>query len=140
MIEKIVRSPFMQIVCVWILFIWFYVLAKPIPVEVPFVIFMLVFFLLLTALIMIHNQRHPKRKIRLFTFTPYELQEDDEGQQWVTNRASRKVYIMYWAGIPISAGTMISFPYFPEVPLGLLLILATIQYSIMWIETKRYLN
>ncbi|TSB48421.1 hypothetical protein [Alkalicoccobacillus porphyridii] len=141
MIEKMIRSPITQLFCVGMLMIWFYVLAKPFPTLVPIVLVILVGFLIAFLILMfIHNKRNPNRKVRFFTMTPYELLEDDEGQQWVTNRACRKVYVMYWYAIPLMGALMVSFPYFPEVPLILLFILAIIQYSIMYIEIKRYLN
>ncbi|MDQ0206836.1 hypothetical protein [Alkalicoccobacillus murimartini] len=141
MIEKIIRSPFTQLVGIGILMSWFYVLSKPLPsYELPVLLCLVLYFVLFISLMLFHNKRNPGRKVRIFSIIPYELLEDDEGQQWVTNRATRKVYVMFCFAIPILGALMVSFPYFPEVPLILLFVLSVIQYTIMWLETKRYLD
>ncbi|WP_042375529.1 hypothetical protein, partial [Neobacillus jeddahensis] len=54
-----------------------------------------------TILIKLHNNKNPKNRIKLTGFIPYEFREMDEGQQWVTFKACRNVYIYYSLAIPV---------------------------------------
>src|SRR5690625_4491882 len=95
-------------------------------------------FAIYIALVVIHNHRNPDKKIGLITFIPYELREDDEGIQWYTFKATRKVYIFYSMAIPLCIIAITFFqdiiPYFP---VWLFILLGTIQVSIYWFEIRK---
>ena len=57
----------------------------------------------------IYNRKNPHDKIRLFGFIPSEFREIDEGQQWVTYKACRNVYIYYSIALPVTQGFAFSF-------------------------------
>src|SRR5690625_3810870 len=88
-------------------------------------------FAIYIALVVIHNHRNPDKKIALITFIPYELREDDEGIQWYTFKATRKVYIFYSMVIPISILAITIFQDFiPYFPIWLFILLGVIVVSI----------
>lgn len=135
-IEKIVRSPLMMIMWL-ILFGIIYVGAhKGWAAWVLFSYFGL--FAIYIALIVIHNLKNPNKKIALISFIPYELREDDEGIQWYTFKATRKVYIFYSMAIPFGVLALTIFegiiPYFP---IWLLILFGIIQVSIYWFEIRK---
>ncbi|RAV15569.1 hypothetical protein [Paenibacillus contaminans] len=61
-------------------------------------------------LVSIYNRRNPKDRINVWAVIPFELREVDEGQQWITFKACRNVYIYYSYCLPIAAGTVILLP------------------------------
>ncbi|WP_141505107.1 hypothetical protein [Paenibacillus luteus] len=61
-------------------------------------------------LVGIYNRRNPKDRINVWAVIPFELREVDEGQQWITFKACRNVYIYYSSCLPIAVGTVILLP------------------------------
>ncbi|MCM3713006.1 hypothetical protein M3202_02850 [Alkalihalobacillus oceani] len=140
MIERTIRSPFFMVAYTGLMLLFVYASFEQKSWVYPLGIVVLIVTVGLFLFLIVHNLRHPERRIKLISFIPYEFNEEDEGQQWVTNRACRKVYIFFYFAIPYSALLMVLFPYFPEVPLLILFLLASTQYTIYWYETRRYLK
>ncbi|MCM3759253.1 hypothetical protein M3212_00490 [Alkalihalobacillus oceani] len=140
MIERTIRSPFFMVVYTGLMLLFVYASFEQKGWVYPLGIVVLTVTAGLFLFLIVHNLRHPERSIKLISFIPYEFNEEDEGQQWVTNRACRKVYIFFYFAIPYSALLMVLFPFFPEVPLLILFVLSSTQYTIYWYETRRYLK
>ncbi|MUK88405.1 hypothetical protein GMD78_08380 [Ornithinibacillus sp. L9] len=141
MIEKIIRSPLSMMFFILLFggLIWskYYspIEVKPYTnwITIGILVIIAVFFIL----IMIHNQKHPNRKINFFGWIPYEFKEEDEGKQWVTFQACRKVYIFFSFAIPISI-ILIALIEFPALPLLILIVIGMTQYGIFWWEENKY--
>lgn len=140
MIERTIRSPFFMVAYTGLMLLFVYASFEQKGWVYPLGIVVLTVTTGLFLFLIVHNFRHPERRIKLISFIPYEFNEEDEGQQWVTNRACRKVYIFFYFAIPYSALLLVLFPFFPEVPLLILFVLASTQYTIYWYETRRYLK
>lgn len=57
-----------------------------------------------------HNRKYPNDRIHIFGLIPAEFREVDEGQQWITYKACRNVYINYSICLPLAAGFSILLP------------------------------
>ncbi|WP_026592863.1 hypothetical protein [Bacillus sp. UNC437CL72CviS29] len=87
-----------------------------------------------------YNRKNSDDRIRLFGFTPSEFREIDEGQQWVTYKACRNVYIYYSFALPVTAGICFLFSHHILVPLMCIGVLGVGQYIVYWLTTIRVLN
>lgn len=140
LLEKYLRSPLLMI----IMLIYFGIIYVGVQEEwsygkifYPFFILFIIYY----ALIVFHNKKEPNRKITIFTYIPYELREDDEGMQWMTFKATRKVYIFYYFAIPGGIALYSIFNGFiPYFTVWLLVFFGVIQYLIYWFETKEILK
>ncbi|MCM3764479.1 hypothetical protein [Neobacillus niacini] len=99
-----------------------------------------IFALIWTILIKRQNNKDPKGSIKLSGFIPYEFREMDEGQQWVTFKACRNVYIYYSLAIPIAAFICFIFSKYIFVPLLSIGALGVGQYIVYWMTTSRLLK
>lgn len=140
MLEKILRSPLIMIVLiiyVGIVFVGFQEEWNENLLLYPFIIL----FLIYSGFILFHNKKHPENPIKWMSFIPYELREEDEGMQWVTFKATRKVYIFYTFALPFG---IILFTFFndmiPYFTTWLLVGFGVIQYSIYWFEIRDVLK
>src|SRR5690625_4425128 len=115
MLEKISRSPLVMIVMLIYLGIIYVGIQEGWSYSALFYPF-LILFIVYIGLIIIHNKRYPERKIKILTYITYELREEDEGMQWITFKATRKVYIFYYFAIPLGIVLVTMFqaliPYF----------------------------
>ncbi|QTD39415.1 hypothetical protein [Sporosarcina sp. Te-1] len=102
MIKTIMRSPLiiafiplsLGVVYIGVQEGWRYTMIIP---------FLYILFLILSIiLVIVHNKRYPEDKMQLWTLVPYELREEDEGLQYYTYRATRKVYIFFAHALPFS--------------------------------------
>lgn len=91
-------------------------------------------------LIKIHNHKNPKDRIKLAGYIPYEFREMDEGQQWVTFKACRNVYIYYSLAIPSAAFICFFFSKTIIIPLLSIGALGLGQYIVYWMTTFRLLS
>lgn len=82
-----------------------------------------------------YNRKNPDDKIKLFGFIPSEFREIDEGQQWVTYKACRNVYIYYSFALPITAGVCFLFSHNILIPLICIGLLGLGQYIVYWLTT-----
>ncbi|MEC2078688.1 hypothetical protein, partial [Metabacillus fastidiosus] len=86
-------------------------------------------------LIKLYNRKNPNDKIKLLGFIPSEFREIDEGQQWVTYKACRNVYIYYSFALPVTAGICFLFSHNVLVPLMCIGLLGIGQYIVYWLTT-----
>lgn len=140
MIEKWIRSPLsmMLFIIMFGVMIWMRFYVSEAYEDYAYIIQ----FVVLTVsasffvLIFIHNRKNPSRKIAFAGWIPYEFKEDDEGRQWITFQACRKVYIFYSISIPAAILILAIIDDFPAILL--FFILAFCQYSIYWLEERKY--
>lgn len=141
MLEKIVKSPISSALI--LISLGYLLLQQTAKEQLPVTIVQmgiwpaLIFPLLWVVLLIIHNLRAPNKKAKANHFFPPELREEDEGHQWITYKACRKVYIFYYFALPgaILAITIIqSIPYFP---LLVLVLLGVGQHLIYWSEIRK---
>jgi hypothetical protein len=93
--------------------------------------------LILVASIPVYNKLYPGSKIKP-QFIPMELREEDEGQQWITYKATRKVYIFFALSIPVAIALTASLNHIPYFPVILLAGMGIVQYLIFWLELRRH--
>lgn len=140
MLEKVLRSPFIMIVLIIYVGVVFVGLQEEWNESLlfyPFIIFLLIYI----GFMFFYNKKHPENPIKWMSFIPYELREEDEGMQWISFKATRKVYIFYSFALPFGI-ILITFlndmiPYFTT---WLLVVFGVIQYSIYWFETREVLK
>lgn len=89
------------------------------------------------GLMIYYNHKHPDRKIPIITHIPYEFKEEDEGHQYITYRACRKVYIYYYFTIPLAIVFVSNFKDIEWIPVFVLTLLGLGQYFIYWSEIKK---
>ncbi|MBB4824945.1 hypothetical protein HNO89_002171 [Sporosarcina luteola] len=108
----------------------------PYVMIIPFINVLIV--LLSIILVTIHNKRFPKDTMRLWTLIPYELREEDEGMQYYTYRATRKVYIFFALALPFSLLLYVIFGNLIKYSdVILLCLLYTAQLLIFWLEIRK---
>ncbi|HCF52836.1 MAG TPA: hypothetical protein DEU03_06635 [Bacillus sp. (in: Bacteria)] len=142
MIKQVLRSPLIgaSIFVLIIAFLLFSLMnTQVILAKLCFGILVTVTFLWL-ILTRIYNRNNPHDKIRLFGFIPSEFREIDEGQQWVTYKACRNVYIYYSIALPVTAGICFLFSQHNFVPLLCIGLLGAGQYIVYWLTTIFILN
>jgi len=140
MIERFLRSPFTM--CLFLigvgLIYGFSVLTEERGYSFPLIV---IGFGLLTViyfgLMVYYNHQYPDRRIPIFTYIPYELKEEDEGHQYITYRACRKVYIYYYFAIPLSILLITVFKNIQWMPVFLLVSLGLGQYFTYWSEIRK---
>ena len=140
MLERILRSPFMMIailIYVGVIYVGIQEDWSDDLLFYPLIILLLVYF----GLLLFHNKKNPENRINWITFIPYELREDDEGLQWITFKATRKVYIFYTFAIPVGIVLFAMYqtliPYFT---IWMLVAFGVIQYLIYWLEIRKILK
>lgn len=144
MLQRILHSPFFPI-ALFVLIIAFLFLSvsdadhtQQILARYSFWGFTFVA-LLWTSLIQLNNRKNPKNKIHSWRVIPPEFREMDEGQQWVTFRACRNVYMYYAYALPAAALFCFLFLNWPAAPLLAIGVLGLGQYLVYWL-TIRTLN
>lgn len=137
MLEKILRSPIMMMVLLIMIGIVFIGSLEGWDFKLyyyPFIGFMVLYF----AVLFYHNRKNPEQKIKVFTMVPYELREDDEGLQYMSFKAMRKVYIFYAFALPLGIFLVVALqniiPYFA---IWLLVVMGCVQYLLYWFEMRK---
>lgn len=139
MLKKIFQSPIFNvflIICMGLIILSKYysefmpewLQIHPLLLVIPLCI--------LIVMIPIYNKRNPKDRFQP-QIVPLEMREEDEGLQWITYKATRKVYIFFALFIPVAillTALLREVPYFPII---LLCIMGVIQYVIFYLEMKR---
>lgn len=142
MFEKIIRSPLSMMFFVLLFGVLIYSRFYSPEFLAPYTdwitITSLIIIAIYFAIITHHNRKNPDRKISFFGWIPYEMKEEDEGKQWVTFQACRKVYIFYSFALPASILVLVLIDSFPGLPVLILLFLAVCQYGIFWWEERKY--
>ncbi|WP_113927946.1 hypothetical protein [Bacillus sp. P14.5] len=93
--------------------------------------------LIIIAIIPFYNRRNPEDKIKP-SVIPMELREEDEGMQWLTFKATRKVYIFYAFAIPFGIALTAYFNHVPYFSIILLAVMGIVQYLIYWLQMKKF--
>ena len=87
-----------------------------------------------------HNKNYPNQRLSFFQLRPFEYIEDDEGWQFITRRATQKVYAFFTGALPISLYIHLFF----DVPqYGVIinfLVLAIMQFLIYYLEIRKYVH
>jgi hypothetical protein len=140
MMERFLRSPFtMSIFLIGLAMIYSLSIVMEqrdelfIIISIAFAIFVSIYF----GVMVYYNRKFPARKFRIFTLIPYELKEEDEGHQYITYRACRKVYIYYYFAIPPAIVIVSLFKEIELLPVIVLTVLGIGQYFIFWSEVKK---
>ncbi|SDH63624.1 hypothetical protein [Alteribacillus bidgolensis] len=140
MIERFLRSPFTM--CIFLIGLALIYTTNMLLEQrddlflflyISYAVFVITYF----GLMIYYNYKTPHRKIRIFTLIPYELKEEDEGHQYITYRACRKVYIYYYFAIPAAIIFLVIFNGNHLFPVFLLTVLGLGQYCIFWSEIKK---
>ncbi|PEZ09403.1 hypothetical protein CN326_02230 [Bacillus sp. AFS018417] len=142
MMKQVLRAPLMgaSIFVLIIAFLLFSLMnTQVILARLCFGILVTVTFLWV-ILTKFYNRKNHDDKIRLFGFIPSEFREIDEGQQWVTYKACRNVYIYYSIALPVTAGICFLFSQHNFVPLLCIGVLGAGQYIVYWLTTILILN
>ncbi len=142
MLKHILRSPFIPMSLfglIVLLFVLSLMNTQVVLVRLCLAILMLLTFLWF-VLIKVYNRRNADNKIEAFGLIPPEFCEMDEGQQWVTYKACRNVYIYYSFALPVTAGIIFLFSDHVLVPLICIGVLGVGQYTVYWFTTIRVLN
>ncbi|MDZ5470735.1 hypothetical protein SM124_03115 (plasmid) [Bacillus sp. 31A1R] len=146
MSEKVLRSPIWSLMFIWLagsiyLFLTIYEITElsnlAIGILSIFSLLVLIFTLVWFALIAKFNKKNPKRKISIFSIVPVEFREEDEGMQWLTNRACRKVYMFFYSALPLSFLLLFFLDDIKGLPVIIIIGLATGQYIIYWSEIRK---
>jgi len=134
---RILRSPIIMMMILIMIGFVFVGLREDWALELyyyPFIALLLLYFVLLFY----HNRKNPKQRIKVFTIVPYELREEDEGLQYITFQAMRKVYIFYAFALPTGIFLVAVFqPFIPYFSVGLLVIMGCMQYLLYWFEIRK---
>jgi hypothetical protein len=90
-----------------------------------------------TILAQLHNRKYPHDRINSLGLIPPEFQETDEGQQWITFKACRNVYVYYTYALPIVAGICFLFSTSGFIPLLSIGALGLGQYIVYWLTIRK---
>jgi hypothetical protein len=93
--------------------------------------------LIIIAVIPFYNRRNPQNRVKP-SVIPMELREEDEGMQWITFKATRKVYIFYAFAIPFGIALTAFLNHIPYFPIILLIVMGVSQYLIYWFQLNKY--
>ncbi|MDZ5607971.1 hypothetical protein U2I54_12895 [Bacillus pseudomycoides] len=142
MMKHILRSPLIgaSLLVLIIIFLLFSLMNTQVVLAKLCFGILVVFTFLWLILTKLYNRKNPNDKIRLLGFTPSEFHEIDEGQQWVTYKACRNVYIYYSFALPVTAGICFLFSHNILVPLMCIGVLGVGQYIVYWLTTIRVLH
>ncbi|MFB3167391.1 hypothetical protein P5G62_009740 [Neobacillus sp. 179-C4.2 HS] len=143
MLQRFLRSPIGPML-IFVSMIGFFIISllsnesSKLPVRYSFLLFVAFAFIWL-VLIQLHNRKNLKQQIKALGVIPPEFREMDEGQQWLTFKACRNVYIYYSFALPVIAGICFALGNYKLVPLLSIGILGLGQYIVYWL-TIRELN
>ncbi|MGG2091980.1 hypothetical protein AB1283_04520 [Bacillus sp. S13(2024)] len=142
MIKQILRSPLIgaSLFVLIIAFLLFSLMSTQVALARLCFGILVMFTFLWFILTKLYNRKNPDDKIKVFGFIPSEFREIDEGQQWVTYKACRNVYIYYSFAIPVTAGICFLFSHNILVPLMCIGVLGVGQYIVYWLTTICVLN
>ncbi|WP_078382213.1 hypothetical protein [Sutcliffiella halmapala] len=144
MLERIIRSPLSMMFSYFILggLIWShnYSPEEFRPYAAIVSIGTLSVVVLFYLLVYVHNKKNPSRKISFALWIPYEFKEEDEGKQWVTFQACRKVYMFYSFAVPFAIIILTIFNPSPGMLLVMLFVMGMSQYAIYWWEERKYIK
>jgi hypothetical protein len=140
MLKKIFQSPLFNVTLVLGLgfimlgnhyseYVPAWMIVDPLVLGIPILVLLLA--------IPIYNLINPKDRVKP-SLIPMEFKEEDEGLQWITYKATRKVYIFFALFLPIAIAITAYLNHIPYLPIILLTGMAVIQYAIYWYEHKKH--
>ncbi|MBT2757884.1 hypothetical protein J7E71_18525 [Mesobacillus foraminis] len=142
MLEKLIRSPIVPML-LFILLVSFFAFSLYDPQDGKQILGR-IFLLLLAAitftwyaLVKKFNKKHPENRLRSAGLVPSEFLDIDEGQQWITFKACRNVYIFFSVGLPIAAGACFLFSGFVLAPFIVIGVLGVGQYLVYWLTIRK---
>ncbi|WP_050184474.1 hypothetical protein [Domibacillus robiginosus] len=141
MLQKMLRSPFIPLLG-YLLIIGFFLISLLVSQNHQSLVWLSLltltaFSLIWVSLISWNNRKHPENKLNAWSLIPPEFREMDEGQQWITFKACRNVYIFYSFALPLIAGLCFAFSDIKFMPLLLIGALGTGQYIVYWMTIKK---
>jgi hypothetical protein len=141
-LERLLRSPLVNAVLCLLLGTDLLLLhhRDRMPERLPYWIAVLVlaYVAIWFTLVFIHNNRHPDRRIRMSFSIPSEFREEDEGQQWMNYRATRRVYMLYCAAIPTALVWIALAPDGTVAGIVSLTLLGATQQVMYWWELRKW--
>jgi len=99
---------------------------------------MVAYFAIWILFVLIFNRLHPNRKIRLITLIPPEFREEDEGQQWMNYRVTRRVYLLLCTAVPLGLVGIVYIPDGKAFAIVLLAVLGVAQQLLYWWELRKW--
>lgn len=144
MLIRILRSPFCAMILFVLVMAVLFVVNLDLGVDQQwivnlFLMFTLAMTVLWTILIVINNSKNPKEQIDSSGIIPSEFREMDEGQQWITFKACRNVYVYYSFALPVAAAVCGLLRWYPLLSIPVIALLGIGQYIVYWF-TIRMLN
>jgi hypothetical protein len=143
MLSKMARSPFWSLVFIFELVIFYFLITlieqQPLKSVLTSILGLIIFvsFIIWILSIRAYNKQNPTKKISMLSVIPVEFRDDDEGMEWLTNRATRKVYVFFYNALPAAFILLIFFPQVEWLPIMIILLLAICQFLIFWLEIKK---
>jgi hypothetical protein len=142
MLQRFLRSPFIPMTMFVLLIAFVYVVQLDLQADERwrgrfFFLLFIGVWLFWTVLIAIHNRKYPASRINYWGFIPCEFRELDEGQQWVTFKACRNVYIYYTTALPVAAAVSSWFSQYRFSALFFIGALGLGQYIVYWLTIRR---
>lgn len=141
-LERLLRSPLMNALLILLVGTAFLLMNKPglVPERVlqALIFILLAYVVLWTTLVLFHNHRYPDRRIRLITYIPTEFREEDEGQQWINYRVTRRVYMLYCGAIPLVLALVSLAPDGTVAGIVSLTLLGALQQVMYWWELRKW--
>jgi hypothetical protein len=147
MLSRVMRSPLISTTLFLVVLGDIYLLMKVIESGEPYQLSttgriynysLAVFLCLWYTLVILHNRRSPKDRINIWGIIPPEFREVDEGQQWITFKACRNVYIYYSICLPCAALALLFFPSSYANTLMMLGLLGLGQYAVYSLTNWKY--
>lgn len=89
-------------------------------------------------LVRAYNRRNPKDRIHVWATVPFEIRSVDEGQQWISFKACRNVYIYYTSGLPIAVVTVLLLPSHAVYTLITFGLLGLGQFLVYSLTVRKY--
>ncbi|ASK64004.1 hypothetical protein CFK37_18505 [Virgibacillus phasianinus] len=139
MLPRVLRSPFIPMILFLFVILGFVLssIGSTTSIRIFFGI-ILVFVILWVIFIQIHNRQNPDHPINSWGIIPPEFREMDEGQQWITFKACRSVYIYYTFALPVAAVVCFIFSSHHLVPLLCIGALGLGQYLVYWLTIRKF--
>lgn len=141
MLPKILRSPFIP------MFLYLLIIGFLLISVIEFqnhqsllrisLLILTAFTMIWVSLILLNNRKYPENKIKYWGVLPPEFREMDEGQQWVTYKACRSVYIYYSYALPFIVGLCFALANIKFMPLLLMGVLGIGQYIVYWMSIRK---
>lgn len=140
LLKKMYQSPLFNsvlIICFGLIMVGEYYSAHVPPWLIVDPMYLGIPILIIIAIIPFYNKMHPHDRVKP-SVIPMELREEDEGMQWITFKATRKVYIFYAFAIPLGIGLTAYFNHISYLPIILFAVMGVVQYLIYWTQMRKF--